>query len=90
MTTGATYDVVSLGYHTPFEHEVEELKEGEVGFITASIKSLSSVSVGDTITDANDPTDKALPGYKPMKPMVYCGIYPIESNKYPALKEAIL
>lgn len=89
MTTGAEYDVVSLGYHTPFEHEVEELKEGEVGFITASIKSLSSVSVGDTITDANDPTDKALPGYKPMKPMVYCGIYPIESNKYPALKEAI-
>lgn len=89
MTTGVTYDVVSLGYHTPFEHEVEELKEGEVGFITASIKSLSSVEVGDTITDANDPTDKALPGYKPMKPMVYCGIYPIESNKYPALKEAI-
>ena len=89
LTTGAEYDVVSLGYHTPFEHEVEELKEGEVGFITASIKSLSSVSVGDTITDADDPTDKALPGYKPMKPMVYCGIYPIESNKYPALKEAI-
>lgn len=89
LTTGAEYDVVSLGYHTPFEHEVEELKEGEVGFITASIKSLSSVSVGDTITDANEPTDKALPGYKPMKPMVYCGIYPIESNKYPALKEAI-
>ena len=89
LTTGAEYDVVSLGYHTPFEHEVEELKEGEVGFITASIKSLSSVSVGDTITDANDPTDKALPSYKPMKPMVYCGIYPIESNKYPALKEAI-
>lgn len=89
LTTGAEYDVVSLGYHTPFEHEVEELKEGEVGFITASIKSLSSVSVGDTITDANNPSDKALPGYKPMKPMVYCGIYPIESNKYPALKEAI-
>lgn len=89
LTTGAEYDVVSLGYHTPFEHEVEELKEGEVGFITASIKSLSSVSVGDTITDANNPTDKALPGYKPMKPMVYCGIYPIESNKYSALKEAI-
>lgn len=89
MTTGATYDVVSLGYHTPFEHEVEELKEGEVGFITASIKSLSSVEVGDTITDANNEADTPLPGYKPMKPMVYCGIYPIESNKYPALKEAI-
>ena len=89
MTTGATYDVVSLGYHTPFEHEVEELKEGEVGFITASIKSLSSVEVGDTITDANNEAETPLPGYKPMKPMVYCGIYPIESNKYPALKEAI-
>ena len=89
MTTGATYDVVSLGYHTPFEYEVEELKEGEVGFITASIKSLSSVEVGDTITDANNEAEIPLPGYKPMKPMVYCGIYPIESNKYPALKEAI-
>ena len=89
MTTGATYDVVSLGYHTPFEHEVEQLNEGEVGFITASIKSLSSVEVGDTITDANNEAETPLPGYKPMKPMVYCGIYPIESNKYPALKEAI-
>ena len=89
MTTGDSYEVVSLGYHTPFEHETEVLNEGEVGFITASIKSLSSVEVGDTITDANDPTDTPLPGYKPMKPMVYCGIYPIESNKYPALKEAI-
>ena len=89
MTTGDSYEVVSLGYHTPFEHETEVLNEGEVGFITASIKSLSSVEVGDTITDANDPTDTPLPGYKPMKPMVYCGIYPIESNKYPALNEAI-
>ena len=89
MTTGDSYEVVSLGYHTPFEHETEVLSEGEVGFITASIKSLSSVEVGDTITDANDPADTPLPGYKPMKPMVYCGIYPIESNKYPALKEAI-
>lgn len=89
MTTGDFYEVVSLGYHTPFEHETEVLNEGEVGFITASIKSLSSVEVGDTITDANDPADTPLPGYKPMKPMVYCGIYPIESNKYPALKEAI-
>ena len=89
MTTGATYDVVSLGYHTPFEHEVEQLNEGEVGFITASIKSLSSVEVGDTITDANNEAEIPLPGYKPMKPMVYCGIYPIESNKYPSLKEAI-
>ena len=89
MTTGAIYDVVSLGYHTPFEHETESLNTGEVGFITASIKSLESVKVGDTITDATDEAKEALPGYKPMKPMVYCGIYPIESNKYPNLKEAI-
>ena len=89
MTTGAIYDVVSLGYHTPFELETESLNTGEVGFITASIKSLESVKVGDTITDATDEAKEALPGYKPMKPMVYCGIYPIESNKYPNLKEAI-
>ena len=89
MESDAIYDVVTLGYHTPFEEEVELLSEGEVGFITASIKSLESVKVGDTITDAEDPTITPLPGYKPMKPMVYCGIYPIESNKYGNLKEAI-
>ena len=89
MSSGIEYDVVSLGYHTPFEKEVDSLSAGEVGFITGSIKSLESVKVGDTITDSNDPASESLPGYKPMKPMVYCGIYPIESNKYPNLKEAI-
>ena len=89
MSSGIEYDVVSLGYHTPFEKEVDSLNAGEVGFITGSIKSLESVKVGDTITDSNDPASESLPGYKPMKPMVYCGIYPIESNKYPNLKEAL-
>ena len=89
MTTGKEYDVVSLGYNTPFEKEVDALYEGEVGFITGSIKSLEAVKVGDTITDAEDPADGVLPGYKEMKPMVYCGIYPIEPAKYPNLKEAI-
>ena len=89
MSSGISYDVVSLGYHTPFEKEVDSLSAGEVGFITGSIKSLESVKVGDTITDDNSPAEDILPGYKPMKPMVYCGIYPIESNKYPNLKEAI-
>ena len=89
MRSNTSYDVVSLGYHTPFEKEVNELGPGEVGFITASIKSLEGVEVGDTITDYNDPAIEALPGYKPMKPMVYCGIYPIDSSKYPNLKEAI-
>lgn len=89
MSSGISYDVVSLGCHTPFEKEVDSLSAGEVGFITGSIKSLESVKVGDTITDDNNPAEDILPGYKPMKPMVYCGIYPIESNKYPNLKEAI-
>ena len=89
MSSGISYDVVSLGYHTPFEKEVDSLSAGEVGFITGSIKSLESVKVGDTITDDNNPAEDILSGYKPMKPMVYCGIYPIESNKYPNLKEAI-
>ena len=89
MTTGKEYDVVSIGYNTPFEKEVDALYEGEVGFITGSIKSLEAVEVGDTITDANNPALDVLPGYQKMKPMVYCGIYPIESNKYPNLKEAI-
>ena len=89
MSSGISYDVVSLGYHTPFEKEVDSLSAGEVGFITGSIKSLESVKVGDTITDDTSPAENVLPGYKPMKPMVYCGIYPIESNKYPNLKEAI-
>ena len=89
MSSGISYDVVSLGYHTPFEKEVDSLSAGEVGFITGSIKSLESVKVGDTISDDNNPAEDILPGYKPMKPMVYCGIYPIESNKYPNLKEAI-
>ena len=89
MSSGISYDFVSLGYHTPFEKEVDSLSAGEVGFITGSIKSLESVKVGDTITDDNNPAEDILSGYKPMKPMVYCGIYPIESNKYPNLKEAI-
>lgn len=89
MSSSNTYDVVSLGYYTPFEKEVDCLSEGEVGFITGSIKSLETVKVGDTITDNDNPSLEVLPGYKPMKPMVYCGIYPIESNKYPNLKEAI-
>lgn len=89
METGESFDVVSLGYHTPFEKEVNLLGAGEVGFITASIKSLESVKVGDTITAMDDPASFPLPGYKAMKPMVYCGIYPVESSKYPNLKEAV-
>ena len=89
FTTGASYDVVELGYHTPKEVKVRELNVGEVGFLCASIKSIDSVKVGDTITIDNNPCLEGLPGYKVMKPMVFCGLYPIDSKKYPNLREAL-
>ena len=89
METGAVYDVVGLSVNTPKEVKVKSLSAGEVGYLYASIKSISDVEVGDTITLDNDPADSKLPGYKPMKPMVYCGLYPIESNKFEDLREAL-
>ena len=89
MKTGATYDVVSLGINTPKEKEVKELISGEVGYLTASIKSISDVRVGDTITLKNNPCKEPLKGYKEIKPFVYCGLYPIDSKKYEDLKEAL-
>ncbi len=88
-TTGASYEVTELGFHTPSTVKVEQLSAGEVGYICASIKDISDVRVGDTITLASNPCIEALPGYKKMKPMVYCGLYPIDSKKYPALREAL-
>ncbi len=89
FTTNASYEVTELGYHTPNTVKVKELSCGEVGYVCASIKSISDVSVGDTITLDDDPCDEALPGYKVMKPMVYCGLYPVDSKKYPNLREAL-
>ncbi len=89
MATGATYDVVELGYHTPMEKKVNSLEAGDVGFICASIKSIDDIKVGDTITLNNNPSELPLEGYKPMKPMVFCGLYPIDSSKYPNLREAL-
>jgi len=89
FTTKAEYDVVDTFYNSMKEIKTKELKTGEVGFITASIKSIEDVKVGDTITLSTDNLENPLPGYKPMKPMVYCGIYPIDSVKYPMLKEAL-
>ena len=86
--TGAVYDVVSVGVHNPKECIKDKLVSGEVGFITASIKSISDVKVGDTIINV-DSLMEPLPGYQPMKPMVFCGLYPIEANKFPALREAL-
>ncbi len=89
METGAVYDVVGLSINTPKEKSVTSLKAGEVGYLSASIKSISDVHVGDTITLEDNPAENRLPGYKPMKPMVYSGIYPIESNKFEDLREAL-
>ncbi len=89
MDTGAVYDVVGLSINTPKEVKVSSLKAGEVGYLYASIKSISDVSVGDTITLDSNPADVALPGYQPMKPMVYSGLYPIDASKFEDLREAL-
>ena len=89
FTTNSSYDVTELGYHTPASKKVESLGPGEVGYVCASIKDIGDVRVGDTITLANDPCESPLPGYKTMKPMVYCGLYPIDSKKYPTLRESL-
>ena len=89
METNAVYDVVSLYINTPKEKEVESLKAGEVGYLAASIKSISDVHVGDTITLENNPATDKLPGYKPMKPTVYSGLFPIDANKFEDLREAL-
>jgi len=89
METNATYEVVSLTINTPKEEEVKSLSAGEVGYLQAAIKSIDDVKVGDTITLKNNPSSEKLFGYKEMKPMVYCGLYPIESNKFEDLREAL-
>ena len=86
--TGATYEVVEVGVHTPKILLKDVLNAGDVGYICASIKSISDVKVGDTITSVNSNVE-ALTGYKEIKPMVYCGLYPIDSKKYLELKEAL-
>jgi GTP-binding protein LepA len=89
LSTNSTYEVVELGVNTSKEIKKDCLEAGEVGFIGASIKSISDVKVGDTITLEDNQCSEALKGYKPMKPMVFCGIYPIESSRYIDLREAL-
>ena len=89
FTTNSVYDVTEIGYYTPAIKKTSKLSVGEVGYICASIKDISDVRVGDTITLASNPCKEPLPGYKTMKPMVFCGLYPIDSKKYPSLREAL-
>ena len=90
MATGKTFTVVEVGYFAPGQYmPVKEIKAGEVGYIAASIKSLTDIHVGDTITIKNNPAQKPLPGYKKVTPMVYCGLYPIDGSEYENLKVAL-
>ncbi len=89
MATDRVFEITELGVKTPKEELVNALESGEVGFLAGAIKDISSVHVGDTITLDNNPASEPLSGYKKVKPMVYSGIYPIESNKYELLRDAL-
>lgn len=90
MQTGRKYEVTEVGIFNPKMQPVDSLKSGEVGYLAASIKSLSDVHVGDTITHTLAPTAHALPGYKVVQPVVFCGIFAVDGSKYNELKEALL
>ena len=90
MATNSTFEVVELGVHTPKEEKYSELKSGEVGYVAASIKDISTVSVGDIITVVGHEATEPIKGYKKMKPMVFSGIFPTEPNRYEELKEALI
>ncbi|WP_313132688.1 translation elongation factor 4 [Anaerocolumna sp.] len=90
MATGATAEVVEIGTFGPGQFiPCEELSAGMVGYITASLKNVKDTRVGDTVTDANNNCKEALPGYKKVNPMVYCGMYPADGAKYPDLRDAL-
>lgn len=89
MNTNKSYDVVEVGVFNPKPITVDYLSAGDVGFISASIKNVADTAPGDTITDANNPTDKPLPGYKKVQPVVYCGVFPVDGSDYNDLKDAL-
>ncbi len=89
MATGKRYVVSELGIRTPKEIPVESLEAGEVGYLAATIKDIKDVTPGDTITLVKEPALTPLPGYRKINPMVYCGLYPVDSRKYPDLKDAL-
>lgn len=89
MNTNKKFEVTEVGVMAPGQRELDELSAGDVGYIAASIKDIRSCCVGDTITDANNPTENPMPGYKKATPMVYCGIYPGEGEKYENVRDAL-
>ena len=89
MNTNKVYEVSELGVNTPKEEKLDELQEGCVGYICANIKSISDVRVGDTVTLDGNPAKVPITGYKQMKPMVFCGLYPVQSSKFEELSDAL-
>lgn len=89
MSSGKVFEVTEVGINNTTFANVDKLSAGQVGYFTASIKEVKEARVGDTITDANNPTSESLPGYKKVIPMVYCGIYPTEGQDYNTVREAL-
>ena len=89
MSTNQEYIVEKVGVFTPKPKDVESLSSGEIGFIITGIKNLSETKVGDTICDANKPLKQLLPGFKPSKPVVFCGLFPVDSSEYQKLKDGL-
>ncbi|HHV71178.1 MAG TPA: elongation factor 4 [Clostridia bacterium] len=89
MATNKQFEVNEIGVFRPHMVLVDELRAGEVGFLAAGIKNVKNCRVGDTITDAERPAEEPLPGYKKITPMVYCGLYPVETNDYDLLRDAL-
>jgi GTP-binding protein LepA len=89
MATGAAYELDRVGVFTPKLVDVGELGPGEIGFFTASIKEVADTNVGDTITDDRKPTDKALPGFRPAQPVVFCGLFPVDASDFDELRAAM-
>src|SRR5262249_22987544 len=86
---GQEYQVEQVGVFSPKPQPVDELGAGEVGFVFAAIKTVSDAQIGDTITDAANPTSEPFPGFKEMKSMVFAGLYPVESSEYPEVRNAL-
>jgi len=89
MSNNSEYVIEKVGVFTPKPTDVEELDSGQIGFIITGIKTLSETKVGDTICDATDPLEKPLPGFKPSKPVVFCGLFPVDSSEYQKLKDGL-
>jgi GTP-binding protein LepA len=89
MSNNQEHIIEKVGVFTPKPIDINELNSGEIGFIITGIKSLSETKVGDTICDASNPIDDPLPGFKPSKPVVFCGLFPVDSSEYQKLKDGL-